>query len=89
MNNFSFMENAENLAQAPIHPDNIPEEEKIVNTSEPFSEERAKLLLDNLNLHQEECLKRIKDLDSEIETKRQDYWKMEGVKSILNLFFEE
>lgn len=79
----------EEYPQTPIHPDNISEEDKALAASEPLSEERARLLKNNVLFHQEQCLEKIKALNAEIEQQKQDYWKMEGCKALLDTFLPE
>jgi len=79
----------DDVPMAPIHSDNLPEEDKLLLESEPFSEERAKLLKANVLFHQEKLIEELKEMEQNMETKKQDFWKMEGAKSILDMYIEE
>lgn len=78
----------DDIAQAPINPENLSEDERKLLESQPFSSERALLLQKNLFLHQENLIEKLKEMEKDMESKKQDYWKMEGAKSILGMFIE-
>lgn len=82
--------------ETPVNEDNLTEEEKLLiqkdkelKESKPWSVKRCSLLQDAVKFHQDRLIEEIKELENEINSKKGDFWKMEGSKEFLKNFIEE
>jgi len=57
-----------------------------VSETKPFSKERAQLLKDNIDYHQKALVDEIVEMEKSINEKKQDFWKMEGAKEVLEMY---
>lgn len=82
--------------ETPVNEENLTEEEKLLiekdkqlKESKPWSNERSTLLQDAVKFHQDRLIEEIKELENQINSKKGDFWKMEGSKEFLKNFIEE
>ena len=67
----------------------LMEKDQKIKDSEPYSAERAELLIETVNYHQENLINKIKELEIEINSRKAEFLKMEGSKELLRTFIEK
>lgn len=67
----------------------LMEKDQKIKDSEPYSAERAELLIETVNYHQENLINKIKELEVELNTRKAEFLKMEGSKELLRTFIQE
>ncbi len=67
----------------------LMEKDQKIKDSEPYSAERAELLIETVNYHQENLINKIKELEIELNSRKAEFLKMEGSKELLRTFIEK
>ena len=67
----------------------LMEKDQKIKDSEPYSAERAELLIETVNYHQENLINKIKEIELELNTRKAEFIKMEGSKELLRTFIQE
>jgi hypothetical protein len=67
----------------------LMEKDQRIKDSEPYSAERAELLIETVNYHQENLINKIKEIELELNTRKSEFIKMEGSKELLRTFIKE
>ena len=67
----------------------LMEKDQKIKDSEPYSAERAELLIETVNYHQENLINKIKELEVELNSRKAEFLKMEGSKELLRTFIEK
>ncbi len=67
----------------------LMEKDQKIKDSEPYSAERAELLIETVNYHQENLINKIKELEIELNSRKAEFLKMEGSKELLRTFIQE
>ena len=67
----------------------LMEKDQKIKDSEPYSAERAELLIETVNYHQENLINKIKEIEVELNTRKAEFIKMEGSKELLRTFIEK
>ena len=67
----------------------LMEKDQKIKDSEPYSAERAELLIETVNYHQENLINKIKEIENELNSRKAEFLKMEGSKELLRTFIEK
>lgn len=67
----------------------LMEKDQKIKDSEPYSAERAELLIETVNYHQENLINKIKEIEIELNSRKAEFLKMEGSKELLRTFIEK
>ena len=67
----------------------LMEKDQKIKDSEPYSAERAELLIETVNYHQENLINKIKEIELELNSRKAEFLKMEGSKELLRTFIEK
>jgi len=67
----------------------LMEKDQKIKDSEPYSAERAELLIETVNYHQENLINKIKEIEIELNSRKAEFLKMEGSKELLRTFIQE
>tara|TARA_B100000003_G_C10910814_1_gene363135 strand:+ start:320 stop:586 length:267 start_codon:yes stop_codon:yes gene_type:complete len=67
----------------------LMEKDQKIKDSEPYSAERAELLIETVNYHQENLINKIKEIEIELNSRKAEFIKMEGSKELLRTFIEK